>query len=42
VLRDLRGRMLAEMRRTDDMIARWTPAQIDLAMRADRPADTIA
>jgi arylsulfatase A-like enzyme len=42
LLRDMRERMLAEMRRTDDMIARWTPAQIDLAMRENRPRDTIA
>lgn len=38
---DLRHRMLDEMRRTDDMIARWTPAQIDRQLRANRPPDTI-
>lgn len=38
---DLRLTMLDEMRRTDDMLARWTPAQIDRRLRANRPADTI-
>jgi arylsulfatase A-like enzyme len=40
-LDDLRGRMLDEMRRTNDMIARWTPARIDRRLSADRPRDTI-
>jgi hypothetical protein len=33
--------MLDEMRRTNDMIARWTPARIDRRLSADRPRDTI-
>ena len=37
LLADVRGRMMAEMCRSDDMIARWTPARINAALRASRP-----